>query len=105
MSWVALAAAIICEVSAALSLRLAVTGRPLFFGVVVVGYALAFAALTVSLAEGMALGVAYGVWAACGVAATAVLSRLFFEDPLTKPMIAGIGLIIGGVLLVELGAH
>ena len=53
---------------------------------------------------GLALGVAYGIWAAAGVALTAVASRFLFAEPLTRRMLAGIGLIVVGVLLVELGA-
>jgi len=30
---------------------------------------------------------------------------LNFHEPLTRLMVAGIGLIIGGALLVELGSH
>lgn len=39
-----------------------------------------------------------------GVALTAVLSKFLFKDPLTWLMSLGIILIIGGVLLIELGA-
>ena len=105
MSWVALITAIVCEVAATLSFRTAVTGRPAFFGIVIAGYLVAFAGLAVALSEGMEIGVAYGIWAASGVAATALLSRVIFDEPLTRPMRAGIGLIVVGVLLVELGAH
>lgn len=52
----------------------------------------------------MALGVAYGIWAAAGVALTAILSRILFKEPLTWVMGLGIILIAGGVLLIELGA-
>jgi small multidrug resistance pump len=75
------------------------------FGIVIAGYLLAFAGLAVALSEGMGLGVAYGIWAATGVAATALLSKVIFGEPLTWTMVAGLGLIMGGVLLVELGAH
>ena len=51
----------------------------------------------------MPLGVAYGVWAATGIVLTALLSRLLFREALTPVMIAGMGMIVGGVLLVELG--
>jgi small multidrug resistance pump len=105
MRWAALSTAIICEVSATLSFRSAVTGRPGFFAIVIVGYLAAFGGLAIALAQGMTLGVAYGIWAATGVAATAVLSKLIFDESLTKLMVAGIGLIIAGVLLVELGVH
>ena len=46
----------------------------------------------------------YG-WGALGTAATAVLAAVFFGDPFTWPIAAGIALIIAGVLLVELGSH
>ncbi|KRE99111.1 cation transporter [Nocardioides sp. Soil777] len=104
MAWVFLAIAIGLEVTGTLALRMATTGRRAWFGVVAVGYLGAFAALTVALSQGLGLGVAYGIWAAAGVALTAVASRVLFEEPLTPLMGIGIGLIAGGVLLVELGA-
>ncbi len=53
----------------------------------------------------MALGVAYGIWAASGVALTAILARVIFHEPLTRTMALGILLIAVGVLTVELGAN
>ncbi len=103
--WVPLAAAVGCEVAATLSLRVAsVTGRRRWYVPVLVGYVAAFALLAVALAGGLPLGIAYGVWAACGVALAALASRLLFGEPLTPLMAAGIALIAVGVLLVELGA-
>jgi small multidrug resistance pump len=52
----------------------------------------------------MPLGVAYGIWAAAGVALTAVIGRLLFKEPFTWLMGLGILLIVGGVLCIELGA-
>jgi len=49
--------------------------------------------------------VAYGVWSASGVALTAIVAKLLFKDPLTKLMGLGIIFIVGGVLLIELGAQ
>jgi small multidrug resistance pump len=66
-------------------------------------YVVAFGLLAVALTLGLPIGVAYGIWAATGVALTAVLGRVLFREPLTRLMLAGIGLIIVGVLLVELG--
>jgi small multidrug resistance pump len=59
---------------------------------------------TLALNDGLALGVAYGIWAAAGVALTAALSKPLFGEPLTPMMMGGIGLIILGVLAIELGA-
>jgi small multidrug resistance pump len=103
MGWVLLAIAIVCEVAATISLKVATDGRRRWYAVVAVGYVTAFSLLAGALAQGLPIGVAYGVWAATGVALTAVLGRLLFDDPLTRTMAAGIGLIVVGVFLIELG--
>lgn len=108
MTFVFLIAAIVSEVTATLSLRMASQdgSDKRWVAVVTVGYLAAFAFLTLALAldAGLTIGVAYGIWTACGVALTAIASRILFHEPLTKLMIVGIGLIAVGVLLIELGA-
>ncbi|TCJ89392.1 DMT family transporter [Nocardia alba] len=103
-TWLLLATAITAEVVATLSLR-AAQDNPGWYALVATGYLSAFAALSVALRTGLGLGVAYGIWAASGVALTAVMAAVLFGDPLTVLMGAGIVTIIGGVLCVELGAH
>ena len=107
MSGVYLVAAIASETTGTLSLKLASDGRGLrWYGTVMAGYLGAFVMLTLALKEGLGLGVAYGIWSAGGVAVTAIASRLLFGEPLTRTMVAGIVLIMAGVLLVELdSAH
>ena len=105
IGYLLLAAAIVSEVSGTLALRVAARGRVSFYAVVLVGYVLAFTLLWGSLRHGMPLGVAYGIWAAAGVALTAVMSRVLFHEPLTRKMLGGVALIAVGVLLVELGAN
>jgi small multidrug resistance pump len=102
--WLFLAGAIVTEVSGSLSLKAALDA-PGFYAVVVVGYVTAFVLLWLALREGMPVGVAYGIWGAVGVALTAVLSTLIFGEALTPVMVMGIGLVIAGVLCVELGRH
>ncbi|MFY0409349.1 DMT family transporter [Solicola sp. PLA-1-18] len=104
IQWVFLGAAILAEVGAALSLKAATGGRRSWYLGTVAGYLTAFVLLSLALAEGLGIGVAYGIWAAAGVALTAVGSRVLFGEPLTWLMGSGIGLIMGGVLLIELGA-
>lgn len=101
--WLYLLAAILLEVAATLALRAAVD-RPGWYALVVAGYLGAFTALTFVLRSAMNVGVAYGIWAACGVALTAILATVIFGDPLTITMGIGIALVIGGVLGVELGS-
>lgn len=102
-TWTLLGLAILCEVTATLCLKRALE-VPALYAVVVAGYVGAFVLLTLTLKQGLGIGVAYGIWAACGVALTAIGSKVVFGEPLTGLMLAGMVLIIGGVLLVELGA-
>lgn len=102
--WIMLGGAIVTEVSGSLSLKAALT-HPGFYVIVVVGYVSAFVLLWLALREGMPVGVAYGIWGAVGVALTAVLSWLIFAEALTPVMLVGIGLVIAGVLCVELARH
>jgi small multidrug resistance pump len=102
-TWLLLAAAIVSEVTATLSLKRALD-VPAFYAVVVVGYLAAFVLLSLTLRHGLGIGVAYGIWAALGVALSAIGSKMFFDEPLTGLMLVGLVLIIGGVLLVELGS-
>ena len=100
--WGFLAAAIALEVAGSLSLKGALT-VPALYPVVAIGYLGAFVFLALTLRARMPLGVAYGIWAAAGVALAAVASRLLFREPLTPLMGAGIAMIGCGVVLVELG--
>ncbi|WP_025156461.1 DMT family transporter [Leifsonia aquatica] len=102
--WLFLAGAILFEVTASLSLKGALT-HPALYVVVGIGYVASFVCLAATLRAGMALGVAYGIWGATGVALTAALSTALFGEPFTPLMGLGIALIIGGVLLVELGSQ
>ncbi|MGO1673920.1 MAG: DMT family transporter [Canibacter sp.] len=104
LALVSLAGSIASEVTGTISLRMASSGSKLWWLGVAAGYIIAFNLLIVVLSEGTPLGVAYGIWAAAGVALTAVLSRILFKEPLTWVMSLGIVFIVGGVLLIELGA-
>lgn len=105
MQWVYLAIAIGAELVGTMSLRASDGFRKLLWLIpTVLGYLTAFGALALALAEGMPVGIAYGIWAAVGVALTAVVAWILFNDPLTWLMGAGIALIAGGVLMIEIGA-
>ncbi len=103
-AWLLLAGAIVLEVAGTLSLRMGAHGTRLWYLAVGAGYAGAFSLLALVLAQGMPLGVAYGIWSAVGVSLTAVLGRVLFAEPFTWLSGLGIVLIVGGVLLVQTGA-
>jgi small multidrug resistance pump len=101
--WLALAGAIVVEVFATMSLRASDGFRKKVWIVpVVAGYLASFWLLWVALSLGIPVGIAYGVWSACGVALVAVIARLLFSEPLTWVMVLGIGLIVAGVLTIEM---
>ncbi len=102
--WLLLLAAIASEVTGSLSLKGALD-RPALYVVVAAGFISAFVFLSAVLRQGMPLGVAYGIWGALGVASTAVLSAVLFDEALTGVMALGMALVIVGVLVVELGSH
>jgi small multidrug resistance pump len=103
--WLALTGAILIEVVATLALRASDGFRKRAWLLpVIAGYAASFYLLWLSLSLGMPVGIAYGVWTACGVALVAVLAWFLFSDPLTPMMAAGIALIVAGVLTIEMAA-
>ena len=104
-AWILLTGAILLEVGGTVSLRLSEGFTRLIPSIlVVIGYLGAFALLSQVLKAGMPLGVAYGVWAAAGVALVAIIGAVFLGDGLTVVQMGGIALVIGGVLALELGA-
>jgi small multidrug resistance pump len=106
VTWLLLSIAIVTEAAASLSLRASEGLRKKIWIVpVAVFYLTAFGLLTVVLIQGMPVGIAYGIWAACGVALTAIGGRVIFKERLTPRMIVGICLIAVGVLVIELGAQ
>lgn len=100
--WLILSAAIALEVTATLSLRAAIDA-PWWATLAVAGYAGAFVALSVMLRLGAPIGTVYGIWAASGVALTAVIASVVFGEAFTFTIGLGIAIVIVGVVLVETG--
>ncbi|MEO7352098.1 MAG: multidrug efflux SMR transporter [Marmoricola sp.] len=106
MTWALLGTAILLEVGGTLTLRQSDGMRKRAWAVAtVLTYVMSTWLLWLTLEAGMAVGVAYGIWSATGVALTALAGRLLFKDALTPTMMLGIAAIAGGVFLIELGAH
>jgi len=106
VAYLFLALAIVSEVVATVSLKLSEGFSRLGpSAVVVVGYLAAFALLSQALGRGLGVSVAYGVWAAAGVALVAIAGVVLLGESLTWVQVGGIALVIGGVLALELGAR
>jgi small multidrug resistance pump len=102
VNYVYLIIAIVAEVMATSALK-ASNGltRPRSVLVVAVGYSLAFYFLSLTIRT-MPVGVAYGIWSAIGIVLIAAIGALWFHQPLDLPATIGLGLIISGVIVVNL---
>ncbi|TPQ16170.1 DMT family transporter [Streptomyces sporangiiformans] len=71
----------------------------------VLGYAIAFVLLAQTL-KTVSVGTAYAIWAGVGTAAIAAIGMVFLGEGLSAAKLTGIALIIGGVVVLNLGgAH
>lgn len=100
--WLLLLGAIIAEVLGTMSLRAAVD-HSVWSISVITGYLIAFMLLGLALGQGIPIGVAYGMWAAGGVALVAVLGAIIFGETLSITAIIGVVTIIAGVYIIQTG--
>ena len=66
------------------------------------GYAVSLAALSQAV-KGVDVSVAYALWSALGTAAIVAIGAAFLGEPITVVKVAGISLIIAGVVTLNLG--
>ncbi|KAF7597765.1 MAG: QacE family quaternary ammonium compound efflux SMR transporter [Candidatus Dactylopiibacterium carminicum] len=101
-AWWALAVAIVCEVIATSALKASAGfSRPLPSVLVVLGYGAAFYLLTIVL-RSIPVGVAYAIWSGAGIVLVSLVGWLLYRQSLDTPAILGIGLILAGVLVLNL---
>lgn len=94
--------AIVAEVIATTALKQSAGfTRPLPLVVTAVGYAIAFWFLAMAL-ERIPTGVAYAIWSGVGIVLITALAWVFHGQKLDAPAFAGIGLIMAGVLVLNL---
>jgi small multidrug resistance pump len=99
VAWLALA--IGSEITATTALKLSDGFTRIgWSAVVVVGYGISFYALSVSL-RSIPLGVVYAVWSGIGTAAIVLIGYALFREVLDAVKLAGIGLIIIGVVMLN----
>jgi small multidrug resistance pump len=73
--------------------------------VVLGGYAISFVLLAQAV-KGVQVSVAYALWSALGTAAIVAIGAAFLNEPITVVKVAGISLIIAGVVTLNVGgAH
>ncbi|MDT9687724.1 multidrug efflux SMR transporter [Streptomyces sp. P9(2023)] len=106
MGYGLLAGAITAEIIATVSMKYSEGFSKLWPSVITgTGYVIAFALLAQAL-KTLQVGTAYAIWSGIGTAAVAVIGILFMNETLSVAKVAGVVLIIAGVLVLNLGgAH
>ncbi|XKM14496.1 SMR family transporter [Orbaceae bacterium ac157xtp] len=101
MYWL-LFAAIISEVIATTSLKFS-NGFTLLIPsiITIIGYATAFYLLSLTL-KTIPVGIAYAIWSGVGIILVSLIAWLFFKQKLDLAAIIGMGLIIAGVIVINL---
>lgn len=100
-NWVFLSIAIVAEVIATSALKSSEGFSRLWPSLIVVaGYLLAFYFLSLTLRT-IPVGIAYAIWAGLGIVLIAVSSWLLYGQKLDFPAILGMGLIIAGVVTIN----
>ena len=102
MGYLYLAIAIVAEVigTTALNASQGFT-RWLPSTITVLGYGVAFYGLSLTLRT-IPMGVAYAVWAGCGIVLIALAGAVFFKQIPDWPAVVGMALIVAGVVCVTL---
>jgi len=101
MPYLFLTLAIVAEVIATSFLKLA-DGftKPIPSAITIIGYAAAFYFLSLTL-RALPVGVAYAIWSGVGVVLITLIAWLFLGQKLDAPALAGMGLIVAGVVVLN----
>lgn len=102
MPWLYLAIAIIGEIIGTTALKASDGFTRLGPSLLVVlGYGIAFFLLAQVL-RSIPLGITYAIWSGVGVAAVTVIGWVMYGQRLDLPALVGIGLIVAGVVVLNL---
>ena len=106
MGYVFLAAAIAAEVAATTAMKYSDGFSRLGPSLVTfLGYVVSFVLLAKTL-KSVSIGTAYAIWSGAGTATIAMIGLVLFGEGLGLAKIAGIAMIVGGVVVLNLGgAH
>lgn len=101
MTYLYLGIAIVAEVIGTSALKASASFSRLGPSLVtIVGYAIAFFFLSLTLRV-MSTGIAYAIWSGVGIVLISAVGWIWFRQALDMPAIIGLGLIIAGVVVVN----
>lgn len=102
MEWIYLAVAVVAEVAATSALKASDgMSRMVPSVIVVIGYGIAFYLLSLTL-KTIPVGIVYAIWSGMGVVLISLVGYWAFEQALDPPAMIGMGLIVAGVLVINL---
>lgn len=102
MSWIYLAVAIVAEIIATTALKASDGFSRLYPSLITVaGYVLSFYCLAIALRV-IPVGIAYAVWSGAGIVAISLIGYLVFKQALDTAGLIGIGMIVAGVLVLNI---
>ena len=102
MPYVFLAVAIIAEVIATSALKASEEFTKTIPSIIVVaGYGVAFYCLSLTL-KSIPVGIAYAIWSGAGIFLITTVGWIVFGQKLDLPAIAGMALIVSGVVVMQL---
>jgi small multidrug resistance pump len=101
-TWLALGGAIACEVVGTTLLQQSRQFTQVWPTVgMAICYGAAFYLLSIALKQ-MPVGIAYAIWSGLGVVLISVIGLVAFRQRLDLPAIAGLTMIVGGVMVINL---
>jgi len=99
--WLAIAIAIVAEVMATTALKASQEFTRLWPSLLVIlGYGTAFYFMTISLRV-LPVGIMYAIWSGVGIVLISLLGWLVYRQTLDAPAMVGMGLIISGVIVIN----
>ncbi|TMS58550.1 QacE family quaternary ammonium compound efflux SMR transporter [Imbroritus primus] len=100
--WLFLVIAIVAEVIATSCLKSSEGFTRLLPSLATItGYAIAFFFLSLAL-KAIPVGIAYAIWSGVGIVLISTIGWLLFKQSLDTPALLGMGLILSGVLIINL---
>lgn len=102
MVYLLLSLAIACEVTATSALKMC-NGftKPIPSLVVLIGYSISFFLLS-QIVKTLQIGYAYALWSGFGIVLIVAVGYFYYRQPPDLPGILGVGLIMAGVLVINL---
>ena len=103
-AWLLILASGLLEIAFSVSMKLSDSYTRLLPSIISVGAAILSVWLMGLTLKVIPVGTAYAVWAGIGAAGTAVVGMLFFQEPATLARISCIGLVVAGIVGLQLQA-